>query len=114
MCYRLTDKHERFDRFQEGVTRQLDLAWLQQKLGLFLADLSDHAWLGDLPGNIPTAWWVPCDALAPCSALHARAQGLQLPSRTCAMACSAVADHTCSRVLVCGVLSPAVPCCRWD
>ena len=108
ICCRLTNSHERFERFQERVTRQLDLAWLQQELGFFLADIPDHAWLGDLPSNIPTAWWVPCDALTPCSALHARGQGLQLPIRNCAVACSAVAELTCSRALLCAILSPAI------
>ena len=51
MCYWLTNSHERFDRFQVRLTRQLDLAWLQQKLGLFVADIPDHAWLGDLPSK---------------------------------------------------------------
>ena len=72
MCCWLTNSHERSDRFQERLTQQLDLAWLEQRLCLFLADFPEDAWVGRLPSNISTAWWVPCDALAPCSALHAR------------------------------------------
>lgn len=49
MCYQLTDSYERFNRFQGRLAQQADLAWLHEKLGLFLADFLDDARLDELP-----------------------------------------------------------------